>query len=64
MAEKKESLVKGKSRYFILQNGQYVNVENLPQEEQDVIRKNFSEQLADALMEGFGYSRVDQSSRQ
>lgn len=63
MAKKKETPVKGKNRYFILRDGKYVNVEDLPQEEQDVLRKNFSEQLADALMEGFGYTRVDPSGK-
>lgn len=58
MAKKRESPVKKKNRYFILRDGKYVNVEDLPQEEQDLIRKNFSEQLADAMMEGLGYTRV------
>jgi len=38
-------------------------VEDLPQEEQDLIRKNFSEQLADAMMEGLGYTRVTPSGK-
>lgn len=56
MAKKAKPEVK--NRFFIQRDGKYVNVEDLPQEEQDLIRKNFSEQLADAMMEGLGYTRV------
>lgn len=52
-----------KNRFFIQRDGKYVNVEDLPQEEQDLIRKNFSEQLADAMMEGLGYTRVTPSGK-
>lgn len=61
MAKKAKPEVK--NRFFIPRDGKYVNVEDLPQEEQDLIRKNFSEQLADAMMEGFGYTRVTPSGK-
>lgn len=62
MGKKTNSSVKVKNRYFILRDGQYINVKDLSQEEQNVIRKNFSEQLADSLMEGMGYTRVYSSN--
>ena len=61
MAKKAKPEVK--NRFFIPRDGKYVNVEDLPQEEQDLIRKNFSEQLADAMMEGLGYTRVTPSGK-
>lgn len=61
MAKKAKPEVK--NRFFIPRDGKYVNVEDLPQEEQDLIRKNFSEQLADAIMEGLGYTRVTPSGK-
>ena len=61
MAKKAKQEVK--NRFFIQRDGKYVNVEDLPQEEQDLIRKNFSEQLADAMMEGLGYTRVTPSGK-
>lgn len=61
MAKKAKPEVK--NRFFIQRDGKYVNVEDLPQEEQDLIRKNFSEQLADAMMEGLGYTRVTPSGK-
>ena len=61
MAKKAKPEVK--NRFFIPRGGKYVNVEDLPQEEQDLIRKNFSEQLADAMMEGLGYTRVTPSGK-
>nr|DAE26467.1 MAG TPA: hypothetical protein [Siphoviridae sp. ctr4Z12] len=61
MAKKAKPEVK--NRFFIQRDGKYVNVEDLPQEEQDIIRKNFSEQLADAMMEGLGYTRVTPSGK-
>ena len=61
MAKKAKPEVK--NRFFISRDGKYVNVEDLPQEEQDLIRKNFSEQLADAMMEGLGYTRVTPSGK-
>ena len=61
MAKKAKPEVK--NRFFIPRYGKYVNVEDLPQEEQDIIRKNFSEQLADAMMEGLGYTRVTPSGK-
>lgn len=59
----KKSKPEVKNRFFIQRDGKYVNVEDLPQEEQDIIRKNFSEQLADAMMEGLGYTRVTPSGK-
>lgn len=59
----KKAKPKVKNRFFIQRDGKYVNVEDLPQEEQDLIRKNFSEQLADAMMEGLGYTRVTPSGK-
>lgn len=59
----KKSKPEVKNRFFIPRDGKYVNVEDLPQEEQDLIRKNFSEQLADAMMEGLGYTRVTPSGK-
>lgn len=59
----KKAKPKVKNRFFIQRDGKYVNVEDLPQEEQDLIRKNFSEQLADAMMEGLGYARVTPSGK-
>ena len=61
MAKKAKPEVK--NRFFIQRDGKYVNVEDLPQEEQDIIRKTFSEQLADAMMEGLGYTRVTPSGK-
>ena len=61
MAKKAKPEVK--NRFFIQRDGKSVNVEDLPQEEQDIIRKNFSEQLADAMMEGLGYTRVTPSGK-
>lgn len=61
MAKKAKPEVK--NRFFIQRDGKYVNVADLPKEEQDLIRKNFSEQLADAMMEGLGYTRVAPSGK-